>query len=66
MKSMARHQMRAPFLGNTMGSCETILECTGIPERDIRRALALLISSGLLGNVDREFSKAQKVNEANK
>lgn len=50
----------------TMASYETIHERTGIPERDIRRALALLISSGLLINIDREFSQALKVNEANK
>jgi hypothetical protein len=50
----------------TMASYETIHERSGIPERDIRRALALLISSGLLINIDREFSQALKVNEANK
>lgn len=50
----------------TMASYETIHHRTGIPERDIRRALALLISSGLLFNVDREFSRTLRVNEANK
>lgn len=50
----------------TMASYETIHQRTGIPERDIRRALALLISSGLIVNIDREFSRTLKVNEANK
>ena len=50
----------------TMASYEMIHERINIPERDIRRALSLLISSGLLINIDREFSHALKVNEANK
>lgn len=52
--------------GFTMVSFERIHERTGISERDIRRAVSLLISSGLLINVDREFSRTLKVNEANK
>lgn len=50
----------------SMASYETIYARTSIPERDIRRALALLISCGLLFNIDREFSRTLKVNEANK
>ena len=50
----------------SMVSYETIHARTGISERDIRRAISLLISSGLLENVDREFSNTLKVNEANK
>lgn len=49
-----------------MASYETIHARTGISERDIRRALSLLISSGLLINIDREYSSTLKVNEANK
>jgi len=54
---------KKPF---SMVSYEMIHERTGISERDIRRAISLLISSGLLENVDREFSHTLKVNEANK
>jgi hypothetical protein len=50
----------------TMVSYETIHARTGISERDIRRAISLLINSGLLENVDRVFSKTLKVNEPNK
>jgi biotin operon repressor len=50
----------------SMVSYEKIHERTGISERDIRRAISLLISSGLLVSVDREFSQTLKVNEANK
>lgn len=50
----------------SMAAYETIHDRTGVPERDIRRALSLLISSGLLVNIDREFSRTLKVNEANK
>jgi len=50
----------------SMVSYETIHARTGISERDIRRAISLLVSSGLLENVDREFSRTLKINEANK
>ena len=50
----------------SMVSYETINERTGISERDIRRAISLLINSGLLEDIDREFSKERKVNEPNK
>lgn len=50
----------------TMVSYERIHERTGIAERDIRRAISILIGSGLLINVDREFSRQLRVNEANK
>jgi DNA-binding transcriptional ArsR family regulator len=50
----------------SMVSYETIYARTGISERDIRRAIALLVNSGLVNNVDREFSRQLKVNEANK
>lgn len=49
----------------TMASYEAIHERTGIPSA-MSAALALLISNDLLINIDREFSKALKVNEANK
>ena len=49
-----------------MASYETIHARTGIAERDIRRAISLLIGSGLLINIDREYSDLLKVNEANK
>lgn len=54
---------KKPF---SMASYETIQERTGISERDIRRAISLLVSSGLLENVDREFSRTRKSNEPNK
>ncbi len=49
-----------------MVSYETIFARTGIPERDIRRALSLLIGTGLMMNIDREYSRTLKINEANK
>lgn len=58
--------VRSNIFPYTMASYETIRDRINIPERDIRRALALLISSGLLSNIDREFSRTLKVNEANK
>lgn len=54
---------KTPF---SMASYETIHARTGIAERDIRRAISLLIGSGLLINIDREYSHLLKVNEANK
>lgn len=50
----------------TMTSYETIHVRIGMPKRDVRLAISLLISSGLLINIDREFSRTLKVNEANK
>ncbi|WP_295521767.1 hypothetical protein [uncultured Pseudacidovorax sp.] len=58
--------VRSNAVAYTMAAYETIHARTGIPERDIRRAISLLISSGLLINIDREFSRTLKVNEANK
>ena len=37
-----------------------------MPENDIRRAINALNASGLLINIDREYSRTLKVNEANK
>lgn len=39
---------------------------TRIPERDIRRAISVLIGAGLLEVVDREHSQTRGVNEPNK
>lgn len=51
---------------STMASYERIHERTGVPENDIRRAINVLNASGLLINIDREYSRTLKVNEANK
>lgn len=51
---------------STMVSYETIHQRTGVPENDIRRAINVLNASGLLLNIDREYSRTLKVNEANK
>ncbi len=51
---------------STMVSYETIHQRTGVPENDIRRAINVLNASGLLINIDREYSRTLKVNEANK
>ncbi|WP_230177982.1 hypothetical protein [Aquabacterium sp. CECT 9606] len=50
----------------SMASYEKIFERTRIPERDIRRAIGLLIGTGLLEGVDREHSHTRNVNEPNK
>lgn len=50
----------------SMASYETIFERTRIPERDIRRAISVLIGAGLLEGVDREHSHTRGVNEPNK
>jgi len=51
---------------STMVSYETIHQRIGVPENDIRRAINVLNASGLLINIDREYSRTLKVNEANK
>jgi len=58
--------IRGNYLPFSMVSFETILERTGIPERDIRRATSVLIGSGLLDSIDREHSKSKGKNEPNK
>ena len=50
----------------SMASYETIFERTRIPERDIRKAISLLISSGLLVSVDRDHKQMLDKNEPNK
>lgn len=50
----------------SMASYETIFQRTGIPERDIRKAISLLISGGLLVSVDRNHSHTPGTNEPNK
>ena len=50
----------------SMASYETIFERTRIPERDIRKAISLLISSGLLVSVDRDHRQMLDKNEPNK
>ncbi len=58
--------IRTNHLPYSMASYETIFERTRIPERDIRRAISVLICAGLLEGVDREHSKTRGVNEPNK
>lgn len=50
----------------SMASYETIFERTKIPERDIRKAISLLISSGLMVSVDRDHKQMVDKNEPNK
>ncbi|WP_426282025.1 helix-turn-helix domain-containing protein [Burkholderia ambifaria] len=47
-------------------SYETISERTGISERDIRKAISLLIGTGLLVGINRDHSHVSTVNEPNK
>lgn len=58
--------IRTNHLPYSMASYETIFERTRIPERDIRRAISVLIGAGLLEGVDREHSQTRGVNEPNK
>lgn len=58
--------IRGNYLPYSMASYETIFARTRIPERDIRRAISVLIGAGLLEGVDREHSKTRGVNEPNK
>jgi len=58
--------IRTNHLPYSMASYETIFERTRIPERDIRRAISVLIGVGLLEGVDREHSQTRGVNEPNK
>lgn len=50
----------------SMASYETIFERTRIPERDIRKAISLLIGVGLLVSVDRDHKQMLDKNEPNK
>lgn len=50
----------------SMASYETIFDRTRIPERDIRKAISLLISTGLLVSVDRDHKQMLDKNEPNK
>ncbi|WP_149137280.1 helix-turn-helix domain-containing protein [Cupriavidus campinensis] len=58
--------IRGSYLPYSMASYETIFARTRIPERDIRRAISVLIGTGLLEGVDREHSRMRGVNEPNK
>jgi hypothetical protein len=58
--------IRTNHLPYSMASYETIFARTRIPERDIRRAISVLIAVGLLEGVDREHSQTRGVNEPNK
>ncbi|OPF64418.1 hypothetical protein [Hydrogenophaga sp. H7] len=58
--------IRSNYVAFSMASYETIFERTRIPERDIRRAISVLIGAGLLEGVDREHSQTRGVNEPNK
>jgi len=51
----ARRNNASPY---SMASYETIFESIGIPERDIRKAISLLIGTGLLRSVDRSHDMA--------
>lgn len=50
----------------SMASYETIFERTGISERDIRKAISLLISTGLLVGINRDHNHILTKNEPNK
>lgn len=50
----------------SMASYETIFDRTRIPERDIRKAISLLIGAGLLVSVDRDHKQMLDKNEPNK
>lgn len=50
----------------TMASYERIRERTGVQERDIRRALSVLVACGLLQSIDRAHSETTAQNEPNK
>lgn len=58
--------IRGNYLSYSMAAYETIFARTRIPERDIRKAISLLIGVGLLEGVDREHSQTSSVNEPNK
>lgn len=58
--------IRSNYVPYSMAAYETIFERTRIPERDIRRAISVLIGAGLLEGVDREHSQTRGVNEPNK
>jgi hypothetical protein len=58
--------IRSNYLPWSMASYETIFARTRISERDIRRALSLMIAVGLLEGVDREHSQTRGMNEPNK
>jgi len=58
--------IRGNYVAYSMASYETIFDRTRIPERDIRRAISVLIGAGLLEGVDREHSQTRGVNEPNK
>jgi hypothetical protein len=58
--------IRSNHLHFSMASYETIFERTGISERDIRKAVSLLISTGLLMGINRDHNHVLTRNEPNK
>lgn len=50
----------------SMASYERIFERTRVPERDIRKAISVLINAGLLMSVDRDHRQMLDKNEPNK
>ena len=58
--------IRGNHIFYSMASYETIFDRTRIPERDIRKAISLLIGVGLLVSVDRDHRQMLDKNEPNK
>lgn len=58
--------IRGNHIFYSMASYETIFDRTRIPERDIRKAISLLIGVGLLVSVDRDHRQMLAKNEPNK
>ncbi len=58
--------IRTNNLPYSMASYETIFRQTRIPERDVRRAISVLIGAELLESVDRKHSHMRGVNEPTK
>jgi hypothetical protein len=58
--------IRSNVLHFSMASYETIFERTRISERDVRKAISLMISSGLMISVDRDHKQMLSKNEPNK
>ena len=58
--------IRPNYQAYSMAAYETIFARTGVSERDIRKAISLLIGVGLLEGIDRAHSQMKGVNEPNK
>lgn len=50
----------------SMASYETIFDRTRIPERDIKKAISLMINAGLMVSIDRDHKQMVDKNEPNK